>query len=173
MIFSLVYRYQNGKKLAGVIYIHRISDFRMGGISTRNFKMFRELCGDSTLKNVVLVTNMWGEVSKEVGEAREAELAREDIFFKPVLEKGARLLRHDNTVESTQEILRSIIGNQPRSLRIQRELVDEKKDISQTAAGAELNRDLLQQAEKHRLEMIVLQDEMRGLFSNVFKHDNF
>ena len=173
MIFSLVYRYQNGKKLAGVIYIHRISDFRMGGISTRNFKMFRELCGDSTLKNVVLVTNMWGEVSKEVGEAREAELAREDIFFKPVMEKGARLLRHDNTVESTQEILRSIIGNQPRSLRIQRELVDEKKDISQTAAGAELNRDLLQQAEKHRLEMIVLQDEMRGLFLNVFKRNNF
>jgi hypothetical protein len=173
MIFSLLCRYENGKKLAGVIYIHRISDFRMGGISTRNFKMFRQLCGDSTLKNVVLVTNMWGEVSKEVGEAREAELAREDIFFKPVVEKGARLLRHDNTVESVQEILRFIIGNQPRSLRIQRELVDEKKNISQTAAGAELNRDLLQQAEKHRLEMIVLQDEMRGLFSNVFKRDNF
>lgn len=153
--------YENGKKLAGVIYLHRISDFRMGGISTRNFKMFRQLCGDSTLKNVVLVTNMWGEVSKEVGEAREAELAREEIFFKPVMEKGARLLRHDDTVESAQEILRRIIGNQPRSLRIQRELVDEKKDISQTAAGAELNRDLLQQAENHRLEMIVLQEEMR------------
>lgn len=173
MIFLLLYRYENGKKLAGVIYLHRISDFRMGGISTRNFKMFRQLCGDSALKNVVLVTNMWGEVSKDVGEAREAELAREDMFFKPVMEKGARLLRHDNTVESTQEILRCIIGNQPRSLRIQRELVDEKKDISQTAAGAELNRDLLQQAEKHRLEMIVLQEEMRGLFSNTFECDNF
>jgi len=46
--------------------------------------MFRELCGDSTLKNVILVTNMWGDVSGSVGEARERELARE--FFKPVLE---------------------------------------------------------------------------------------
>ena len=134
--------------------------------------MFRELCGDSTLKNVLLVTNMWGEVSKEVGEAREVELAQKDIF-KPVMEKGARLLRHGNTVESAQEILRYIIGNQPQSLRIQRELVDEKKDISQTAAGAELNRGLLQQAEKHRMEMIALQEEIRGLFSNVFKRDNF
>ena len=159
--------------MAGVIYIHRISDSRVGGVSTRNFKMFRELCGDSTLKNVLLVTNMWGEVSKEVGEAREVELAQKDIFFKPVMEKGARLLRHGNTVESAQEILRYIIGNQPQSLRIQRELVDEKKDISQTAAGAELNRGLLQQAEKHRMEMIALQEEIRGLFSNVFKRDNF
>jgi len=33
--------YENGKKLAGVIYFHRISDFRVGGISRRNFKMFR------------------------------------------------------------------------------------------------------------------------------------
>ena len=135
--------------------------------------MFRELCGDSTLKNVLLVTNMWGEVSKEVGEAREVELAQKDIFFKPVMEKGARLLRHGNTVESAQEILRYIIGNQPQSLRIQRELVDEKKDISQTAAGAELNRGLLRQAEKHRMEMIALQEEIRGLSSNVFKRDNF
>ncbi|KAJ3498496.1 hypothetical protein NLJ89_g10213 [Agrocybe chaxingu] len=66
--------YQQGKKLAGVIYIHRISDFRMGGISTRNFKMFHELCGDSTLKNVVILTNMWGEVSREVGEARDTDI---------------------------------------------------------------------------------------------------
>ncbi|KAG5651904.1 hypothetical protein H0H81_006985 [Sphagnurus paluster] len=153
--------YEAGKKLAGVIYMHRISDFRMGGISTRNFKMFRELCGESTLKNVVIVTNMWGEVSKEVGEAREAELVREDIFFKPVLEKGAQILRHGNTLASAQRILGHLLNNHPKSLQIQRELVDQKKDISQTVAGAELNRELMAQAEKHRKEMIALQDEMK------------
>jgi len=36
--------------------------------------MFREFCGDATLKNVILVTNMWGEVTQDVGEAREREL---------------------------------------------------------------------------------------------------
>ena len=40
-------------KLSGVIYMHRISDFKMGGISRRNFHMFRSLCGEKTLKNVV------------------------------------------------------------------------------------------------------------------------
>ncbi|KAK7033306.1 GTP-binding protein A [Favolaschia claudopus] len=153
--------YQNGKKLAGVIYIHRISDVRMGGISTRNFRMFRQLCGESTLKNVVIVTNMWGEVSREVGEAREAELASDDRFFKPVLDQGAKLLRHDNTTESAQAILHYIFGNQPLSLRIQRELVDQKKDISQTAAGEELNRAFAEQMKRHREELATLQQEMR------------
>ena len=55
--------------------MHRISDFRVGGIAKRNFNMFRKLCGDETLRNVVIVTNMWGEVSPAQGAARERELA--------------------------------------------------------------------------------------------------
>ncbi|KAJ7707496.1 P-loop containing nucleoside triphosphate hydrolase protein [Mycena rosella] len=155
--------YEGGKKLAGVIYMHRISDVRMGGISTRNFKMFRQLCGESTLKNVVIVTNFWGEVGLEVGEAREAELASDERFFKPVLDKGARLLRHDNDAPSAQAILHYLIENQPLALRIQRELVDQRKEISQTAAGEELNRELAEQIKRHRQEMAVLQKEIRGL----------
>ncbi len=165
-------RYENGKKLAGVIYMHRISDFRMGGISTRSFKMFRELCGDSTLRNVVIVTNMWGEVSKEVGEAREAELAKEDIFFKPVLDKGALMSRHENMRDSAYGILRKIIGNHPLTLQIQTELVDQKKDISQTAAGAQLNRELMEQIQKHKNEMLVLQNEMRGGILKIIRSQN-
>ena len=155
------YRYEQGVTLAGVLYFHRISDFKMGGISTRNFKMFRNLCGDTTLQNVVIVTNMWGEVSIEVGEAREAELIRENIFFKPVLDKGAQMARHDNTVSSAQNIIRRIIDNHPLPLRIQRELVDEHKDISETSAGEELNRELNAQIKKHQQEMLVLKKEMK------------
>ncbi|KAJ6513018.1 P-loop containing nucleoside triphosphate hydrolase protein [Mycena sanguinolenta] len=153
--------YQNGKKLAGVIYMHRISDVRMGGISTRNFKMFRQLCGDSTLRNVVIVTNMWGDVGNEVGEAREAELASDDKFFKPALDKGARMLRHNNGITSAHAILHYLMGNHPRALRIQRELVDQRKNILQTAAGEELNRELVEQIERHKQEMAILQQEMK------------
>ncbi|KAF5327319.1 hypothetical protein D9619_004266 [Psilocybe cf. subviscida] len=153
--------YENGKTLAGVIYVHRISDFRMGGISTRNFKMFRQLCGESTLKNVVIVTNMWSAVSEDIGIARETELASEDIFFKPVLDKGAQILRHSNTPASAHAIIARIIANHPLPLQIQRELVDQKMDIGQTAAGEELNRELNIQLQKHRNELRALQEEMR------------
>ena len=136
----------------------------MSGISTRNFRLFRQLCGDSTLKNVVIVTNMWGEVGEDVGAAREVELANNDKFFKPALAKGAQMIRHANNAESVRNILRAIINNHPLSLQIQREMVDQKKDISQTAAGAELNRELLLQKEKHEEDMKQLREEMKGNF---------
>ena len=134
----------------------------MGGISTRNFRMFRELCGDSSLKNVVILTNMWGEVNQDVGEARERELANDDLFFKPVLEKGARMIRHDHTLASAQKVLRYFFNNRPAVLQIQREIVDEKKDILQTAAGEELNRELIEQMQRHKREMQDLQKEWQG-----------
>jgi hypothetical protein len=142
----------------------------MGGISTRNFRLFRQLCGDTTLKNVVIVTNMWGEVSEEVGTAREVELANNDKFFKPALAKGARMLRHANNPESVRNVLRAIINNHPLPLRIQREMVDQKKDIFQTAAGAELNRELLLLKERHEDDMKQLRNEMNGELLCVGNH---
>ncbi|KAJ7821981.1 hypothetical protein B0H13DRAFT_2127900 [Mycena leptocephala] len=129
--------YQQGRKLSGIIYMQRISDMRMDDISTHNLNMFRQLCGDSMLKNTVIVTNMWVEVGCEVAEA---ELVNNNAWFKLILDKGTRLFRHHNDIQSAQTIIHSIIENQPRTLQIQNEIVDLRKDISQTAAGEELNR---------------------------------
>ncbi|KAK7047871.1 hypothetical protein VNI00_006199 [Paramarasmius palmivorus] len=153
--------YKGGKKLAGVVYLHRISDMRMGGTSRRNFKLFRELCGDSSLKNVVVGTTMWSYVDKETGEAREAELRNEEIFFKPVIDKGANFVRHQNTNESAQSIIRSLIDNQPMALQIQTEMVDQRKDISQTSAAAELLRDVWEQMERDKSEFAAFKDGIK------------
>ena len=104
---ELLNRYEGGTTLAGVIYIHRISDYRFVGIAARNFKRFRDLCGETTLKNVVVVTNMWGDVSPEDGAARENELF--SGFFKPVFERGARMARHYNTAQSAHEVIQRIM----------------------------------------------------------------
>ncbi|KIM84813.1 hypothetical protein PILCRDRAFT_96579 [Piloderma croceum F 1598] len=144
--------YKNGIRLSGVIYMHRISDFRMGGVSRRNFGMFRQLCGESSLKNVVLVTNMWSEVSAA-----------------PVLDRHARLLRHQNTLESAQSIMRYLIGNRPMALQIQHELVDQNMDISQTGAGAELNRELMRQIRKHQQELLDLRIEIKSAIKNIIQ----
>jgi len=122
--------------------------------------MFRKLCGDSTLRNVVIVTNMWGDVDPHVGDAREAELMREDNFFKPVLDKGARMARHSNTIASARDIIRLVLDNRPLPLRIQVELVNERKDISKTGACEELNRELNDETRKHQEEMRILKGEI-------------
>ena len=120
--------------------------------------MFRELCGDSTLKNVVLVTNMWGEVSPEDGQDREDQLSGD--FFKSVLDKGAQMVRHHNTAESTHDIIRRIIDNHPAVLQIQHELVDEQKDIVDTAAGEVINKELNELMRRHQVELKKVQEEM-------------
>ena len=158
--YRIIYRYEEGKKLAGVLYFHRISDPKMTGMSKRNFGMFRKLCGDNALQNVIIVTNMWGLVELQVGDSREAELMGEDDFFKPVLDKGARTERHENTVESAKEIIRLILDKNPLPLRIQKELVDEHKALPETAAGEELNKEFDRQIKKYREEMRDLMEDM-------------
>lgn len=137
--------------------MHRISDRRFSGIAGRNFRIFRELCGETSLKNVILVTNMWGEVSIEVGEARERELASN--FLKPALDKGAQMARHHNTEQSAHEVIRRIMTNHPVALQIQLELVDQRKDISDTAAGGAVNAELEKEKKRHEAEVKKAQEE--------------
>lgn len=131
------------------MYMHRISDNKMGGPSRKNFHMLRNLCGDTNLQNVLLVTNMWSGVDPEVGEARERELAGNEKFFKPVLDRGARMLRHDGSQASAHAILRHLVGLEPSTLLVQDEMVNQEKDLAHTTAGAEIMRELKEQTERH------------------------
>ena len=154
-----VFRYSAGAKLAGVIYVHRISDDKFGGLAVKNFRMFRELCGEKTLKNVILMTNMWGRIPLPQGADREQQLKVK--YFNTAIEKGAQLCRHYNTPESARVILRKILENKPIVLKIQRELIDEHKDIGQTGAGVELNREIHEVVEKYQRELRELEESMR------------
>ena len=155
-------RYEKGFTLAGAIYIHRISDCRFTGSAGRYFKMFCDLWGDTTMMNVALVTNMWGDVSPEDGEARENELCTR--FFKPALDEGAQMARHHNTVESAHGIIRRIMMNHPGALQIQQELVDERKDITDTVAGEAFNQELSRLIKRHQVELKELREETEQAF---------
>ena len=146
-------------KLAGVIYVHRTPDDKFGGLAVKNFRMFRELCGEKMLKNVILMTNMWGEVAPQKGADQEQQLR--DKYFKAAIEKGAQLCRHSNTPESAQAIPRRILKNEPLVLKIQHELIDQGKDIRRTGAGAELNREIREVVEKYQREIRKLEERVR------------
>ena len=155
-------RHEHGKNLSGVIYLHRILDNRVGGISARSFRIFRKLCGEDSLRSVVIATTMWDQAEMSIGEGREQELASQDAFFKPALEKGARLARHNNTLESAQAIIRSIIQQSPSSVTLQiQEELGRGLCISETQAGKELGQELNEQMERHREEMRCLIGEIQ------------
>ena len=100
---------------------------------------------------------MWDEVSQNVGEARERELASN--YLKPALDKGAQMVRHHNTEQSAHDVIRRIMNNHPVVLRIQRELVDEHKDVANTAAGEAIDRELKEAARRHEAELKKAEEE--------------
>jgi hypothetical protein len=127
--------------LHGVIYLHRISDIRMGGNSKRTLELLMKICGRHTLKNLVIMTTMWGRVNLDSDEAkmRETELFG---FFQPAFDDGASYFRHKGTQEAALGVIRRLMKNTPMALMIQTELVDERKHISNTDAGKEIRRHL-------------------------------
>ena len=135
----------------------------MGGVSLRNLRMFRKLCGEDALKNVVFVTTRWDDVpekDRETMEKREDELMKTPgKFFQPLIAAGGQFLRHDNTERSARKIVRTIAKKPPIPLLIQIEM-DDGKTLEETAAGSELAAELKKLVDNHSKEMKDLKEEM-------------
>jgi hypothetical protein len=132
----------------------------MGGTAKRNFTMFQKLCGEDAFTNVAIVTTRWDQVAEAVGLARLAELKVKSQLFKPVLDGGAKIFRHDRSYDSARSILRHLIRKASKPLLIQHEMAIEGKELSKTAAGQELQREIMQQVDRHQREMAELVKEM-------------
>ena len=135
----------------------------MGGISGRNLKTFGKLCGRDALKNVVVVTTRWDEVSMKDTEAagrRERELMNtKGQFFEPLIGAGGRFLQHNNTFGSACRIMESVLDNDPIMLQIQVEM-DKGMKLEETAAGCELAAEMKKLMVKNISEIENLQKEM-------------
>ena len=137
--------------------MHRISDPRTGGMAKKNLRMFKELCGEKRFAKVAIVTTNWSRVGKEEGDNRENELRKG--FFKPLLEEGARMFRHDNSVEGALKILSSLLHEKGMTTKIAEEL-HEGKELVDTSAGAVLSADIKAMEARHKEEMLELKSEM-------------
>ena len=120
--------------------------------------MFRELCGESALKNVCITTTNWSRVTQEEGDMRERELRESPNLFKPLIDAGAKLVRWEDTA-SAQSIVDNLIRKNQTKLQIQVEL-DEGKTLEETGAGSVLKEELTALAEKHKVDMRALQEEI-------------
>jgi hypothetical protein len=145
--------------LNGLIYVHRISDPRMGKVSKRNLRMFKQLCGDDSLRNVCITTTYWDQlVTKEKGEEREKELRESADLFKPLIDEGAQLVRHDKGITSARSIVNYLIHKDPTKLQIQIEL-DAGRTLENTSTGAILHGEILALKAKQEAELLALKEE--------------
>ena len=153
--------YANKISLAGIVYLHRVSDTRIGGAGMKNLRMFKKLCGDNSLSNVVLATTMWSQVNPEEAVKREKELTSKSDFWKYMIDQGSQVFRQDAGQESAMAIVRSLIDRRrPITLDIQVDMVDKKMTLDQTAAGKELEGEIAKQREMYEKKMEKLRKDM-------------
>jgi len=129
------------KQIAGVVYLHDITNIRMRGTAVRNIKMFKEAVGDYAADNVVIVTTKWPLVEKNTGDERHEQLGRGADFFLPLLDHGATMVKNDEV--PADEIFAAVVAK-PLTVPLQLpyELVDKKKKVIKTSVGDILSRDL-------------------------------
>jgi hypothetical protein len=107
----------------------------MAGTPLKNLRMFRELCGKQALENIILVTTMWDEVEEDVGSQREKELRGK--YWRAMIDHGSATARYNGTLESAWDIVERFTTRR-HAVLLQREMVDLKKELPETAAGREL-----------------------------------
>lgn len=162
----LTIQYESGMKLKGIIYLHRITDIRYGRSAVRTFDIFRRLCGDEALKNVLLVTSRWSEVQESLGASRECDLR--DRFWAYMLRRGSHMSRFHGDRDSAIGLVSQLLVKGDCILDLQREISEQGKSLDQTNAGFYVNDNLekLKAQCKEELEsleslrMQLLQDEL-------------
>lgn len=151
--FLSLHRYNQETKLAGIIYLHDISQTRMLGSMRRNLEMFKKLIGDDALNVAVLGTTKWTLVDSNIALSRQREL--ESKYWAKMVKAGCTIVAVDegHTARSIVEgILQQRRNNQVKHiLAIQAELVELHKFIPETEAGQALKYSLKEYIEIQRV----------------------
>ncbi|TGJ80532.1 hypothetical protein E0Z10_g8239 [Xylaria hypoxylon] len=152
--------YANNIQLNGILYLHRITDTRMGKSAKKNLFLFKKLCGPNALRNVLLVSTMWENVSMMIGNDHEQELVQTEEFWGAMLQQGAQLKRHKNNRDSAMQLLSHFADKKRTTMAIQNEMVNDQKMLHKTTAGQELDSELITQREHFQKDL----DETKKMF---------
>ncbi|KDQ18740.1 hypothetical protein BOTBODRAFT_42334 [Botryobasidium botryosum FD-172 SS1] len=140
-------------QITAILYLHRITDNRVGGATRNNLELCSKLCGDGALRNMIMCTTMWNTLSIDTKAKQQREHELKEEFWAPMLDKGAVATRHDGTVGLARDIIRAALRFKPTTLSIQHEILVEEKKLEATAAGAHIRRALTALEERYRTDL--------------------
>jgi hypothetical protein len=102
--------YRNKNRITGIIYLYDISQRRVS-ISSHQNAILDKLCGLCSAESIALVTTMWSEVNRSVGNQREHELS--ELYWKQMVDRGSRIHQYRDTYGSAWDIVTSIVHGLP------------------------------------------------------------
>lgn len=113
------------------------------------------MCGKNNLSSIALTTTFWDVLDTDRAQQIEAELISRDKFWARLIAQGCTTFRQDLGRDSAIKIVSSLIDQRKERmvLQIQSEIVEEGKNIQETAAAAELSTDLLALKQQQEAEI--------------------
>ncbi len=160
--------YEQGQKLTGILYLHRIDAPRMQGTALRNFKMFKQLCGEGFYGNICLGTTRWNMLKGDMasGERREAELKDKGGFWHSMIVNGSSLVRIQNDQVLARKIIFELAAKTPAFLKSQFEMAKDglspdKLSATKALEDEELKRVRAENEGKRKREKEKLEKEQR------------
>ncbi|KLO86380.1 uncharacterized protein LW93_11155 [Fusarium fujikuroi] len=144
-ITSTIYKHR--MKLAGILYLHRISDNRVSGSAAKNFTLLQRICGPDAASRVFLITTMWDQIKTRGPDYREAEMRETRLsstieFWGALCQQGSQTRRwlgdYETGIKAIIELLALNEKGGYLTHQLQKELVDEDRPLAETMAGREL-----------------------------------
>lgn len=157
-------QYELGVELKGVIYIHRITDIRYSRAAIKTFEIFKKICGEKALSNVLLITSRWDGIDQSVGAERERQL--KDKFWAYMLGHGSNISRFHGDRPSAVGLVSQLLCRDMVVLQLQKELVDEGKSLDDTSAGAYVSNNLEKLKQQYQDELASLERLRQDLLEN-------
>ncbi|KEQ68174.1 hypothetical protein M436DRAFT_32018, partial [Aureobasidium namibiae CBS 147.97] len=107
IFYKLSNTFDGTKLIKGLIYMHDISQTRIGGLASRHFQLFEKLCGHQNYGQVVLATTKWLRSPSWDEEQRELQRESElrNRYWKNMIDLGSHVERWDGTEASARGIL--------------------------------------------------------------------
>ena len=145
-----VFRYPTGTNLAGIICVHKIT--QLAGTHSwewwllGNAEELKELCGDATLKNLVIMTHDWKKVSPADVDGMKRDFPRQ---YSIAMREGVQVYHCTSASELDLGALQIILGSRPVVPKVQQEPINKGNKPEQTAVATELRQEITDWAEKH------------------------
>jgi hypothetical protein len=148
--------------LKGIIYLHQIHENKMKGSARQYLEVFRSLCGDHALRNVMLVTTRWDRVDQhELGDALRREQELIDKWWGSMQKMGAQVTQFHGSRGEAEAMILELVRERPSVvLDIQRELVDGNKDLGETKAGQQLGQQVQAQIADHQQSLVRIDEKI-------------
>ncbi|KAH6891651.1 hypothetical protein BKA70DRAFT_1571973 [Coprinopsis sp. MPI-PUGE-AT-0042] len=162
-------QYDANQKFSGIIFLHDINGAKVDWqTQRRNMTLFKKLCGTESMKNVVVATSFWDQLSDQSdGIQREHDLITQDGLLKELSVGGAKFVRschftpgkkpHDPAFLTPKEIVDYLLDLDPVYVEMQKEMANGKA-IADTAAGSSL----LEEFERLKREVERTQARLNG-----------